>query len=101
MEGEDAYIYYQMNDKDQLCCITVIFMQPHTDYDIYINKFDSITEKLTLDYGEPKKEKGKGRLYGYCSSEGEALSIGEVNSEIYGAAMMWILFCIWEATITK
>ena len=46
-----------MNDKDQLCCITVIFMQPHTDYDIYINKFDSITEKLTLDYGEPKKEK--------------------------------------------
>ena len=77
VEGEDAYIYYQMNDKDQLCCITVIFMQPHTDYDIYINKFDSITEKLTLDYGEPKKEKGKGRLYGYCSSEGEALSIGE------------------------
>ena len=53
--------------------------RPHTDYDIYINKFDSITEKLTLDYGEPKKEKGKGRLYGYCSSEGEALSIGEVK----------------------
>ena len=34
---------------------------------------------MTLDYGEPKKEKGKGRLYGYCSSEGEALSIGEVK----------------------
>ena len=79
VEGEDAYIYYQLNDKDQLCCIVVSFIQPHTDYSLYISKFGSITENLNLKYGEAKTEKGKGRLYGYCSSEGEALSIGEVK----------------------
>ena len=79
VEGEDAYIYYQLNDKDQLCCIVVSFIQPHTDYSLYISKFGSITENLNLKYGEAKTEKVKGRLYGYCSSEGEALSIGEVK----------------------
>ena len=41
--------------------------------------FDRITEKLTALYGEAKTEKVKGSLYNYCSTEGEALNLGQVK----------------------
>ena len=38
----------------------VAFIQFHTGYDMYINLFDSIMEKLARKYEEPKAEKGSG-----------------------------------------
>ncbi len=79
VEGEEAYIYYTFNSKSELWQIDILFMESHTDYSIYISNFNSITEKITSKYGEPKVEKGKGSLYSYCSTEEEALSIGQVK----------------------
>ena len=79
VENEDAYIYYDMNQKDQLYAITIIFNETHTDNDMYLSLFDGITEKLTALYGEAKIEKVKGSLYNYCSTEGEALNLGQVK----------------------
>jgi hypothetical protein len=39
----------------------VAFIQFHTGYDMYINLFDSIMEKLARKYEEPKTEKGRRR----------------------------------------
>lgn len=79
VENEDAYIYYDMNQKDQLYAITIIFNETHTDNDMYLSLFEGITEKLTALYGEAKIEKVKGSLYSYCSTEGEALNLGQVK----------------------
>lgn len=37
----------------------VAFIQFHTGYDMYINLFDSIMEKLARKYEEPKGRKGQ------------------------------------------
>lgn len=79
VEGEDAYIYYALNNKDELYQIMISFIENHTDHSIYINCFKTITEKLTNKYGEANVEKGKGILYNYCDSEAEALNIGQVK----------------------
>ena len=41
VEGEDAYIYYQMNDKDQLCLSVSLFLCSPIQIMIFdINKFE-------------------------------------------------------------
>lgn len=79
VEGDDAFLYYDTNENDELYAITVIFNESHTDHDLYINSFNNISDKLTALYGEAKVEKAKGSLYGYCDSEGDALNLGQVK----------------------
>ena len=79
VDGEDAYIYYTFNNKNKLWQIDIIFIENHTDYSFYISNFNTITEKITSKYGEPKVEKGRGSLYSYCGTEEEALNIGQVK----------------------
>lgn len=79
VEGEDAYIFYLMNSKDELYSIMIYFVENHTDHSLYISCFDRIAEKLSNIYGEANVEKGTGSLYNYCESEAEALNIGQVK----------------------
>lgn len=79
VEGEDADIYYTLNKNDELYSIMYAFHNNHTDYSLYINAFNKISEKLEVKYGEANAEKAKGSLYSYSDSEGDALMLGQVK----------------------
>lgn len=79
VEGEDADIYYTLNKNDELYSIMYAFHNNHTDYSLYINAFNKISEKLEEKYGKANVEKAKGSLYGYSDSEADALMLGQVK----------------------
>ncbi len=79
IEYEEAVIFYAFNLNKELYSITVMFIETHTDYSLYINHFNSLAEKLTNLCGEGKIETSKGSLYGYCGSEAEALQLGQIK----------------------
>lgn len=80
VESIEAYIMYHFNSQDELYDITVMFLDSHTDYGIFISEYEELSQKLTGLYGNPTaEEKEKGRLYKYCADDGEALQIGQVK----------------------
>ena len=80
LSGEDAYLLYIFNDLDELYLVGYKIFENHTDYNLYISKYNEIKENVTKKYGSPDADnKNKGTLYGYCSTEAQALQLGEVN----------------------
>ncbi|WMC93220.1 zinc ribbon domain-containing protein [Kineothrix sp. MB12-C1] len=79
VEGENALITYLTNNKDELCQVMFTFIENHTDYSLYLNYFNNVSEKISKEYGTPEVIKAKGSLYNYCDSEADALNIGQVK----------------------
>lgn len=80
LNSEDAYLQYYFNAKDQLYAVAYTIIEPHTDYSIYLSSYSSLTDTLISKYGQPtKKVVNKGNLYNYCSTEAEALQLGQVQ----------------------
>ncbi len=80
LAGEDAVLSYFFNDSDELYMMGYVITEKHTDYNLYISKYDEIKGDLTQKYGNPDKdEKNKGLLYNYCDDEAQALQLGYVT----------------------
>ncbi len=80
VENIESYIMYYFNSQDELYNITVMFLDSHTDYEVYLREYQDLGEKLVGLYGDPTaSEKAKESLYSYCANEAEALKLGQVK----------------------
>lgn len=80
LSGGDAVLSYFFNDSDELYMMGYVITEKHTNYNLYISKYDEIKEDLIQKYGDPDKdEKNKGSLYNYCDDEAQALQLGYVT----------------------
>lgn len=80
LSGEEAFLFYSFNNNDELYTAGYIISEAHTNYNIYLSKYNEIKENIIQKYGSPETDKkNKGSLYNYCSDEAQALQLGEVS----------------------
>lgn len=80
LSGEEAFLIYNFNNTDELYIVGYMITEVHTNYNIYISKYNEIKENIIQKYGSPETdERNRGSLYSYCSDEAQALQLGEVS----------------------